>query len=340
MKPLFVFLAIATLLSCTEQSRVLPNPSGRAGEVLIVMNDVHWNGEAGRLLNSAMTQDVAGLAWSEPLFDISRLPRAAYNDMVRIARNIIEVEVGDRYSVGKVKFFKEKFSRTQAYVMIQAPDEQALYEVIKENEMKILSFFYTAERNRLMTYFEKNKNDAYQTKVNKVMQYDLVIPSMFNHDNFSGDGFVWLSGGSVDARTDLAMYTLPCPDESLITLDYLIEKRDSVMKINVPGPSEGAYMRTADVIAPTFNKIQMNKVGVYEVRGLWETTIDFMGGPFVSYAYYDNQNRVIKVLEGFIYAPHEDKRNLIRRVEAVAYSWKPASSGPIVDDSLQPTITE
>jgi len=323
MKALLFILALASLVSCTEQSKMLPNPSGRAGEVLLVMNDVYWEGESGKLLNSTMTQDVAGLAWSEPIFDISRLPRAAYNDMVRIARNIIDVEVGDRYSVAKVKFFKEQFSRTQAYVKIQAPDEASLYEAIKANEMKLLSFFYMAERDRLMNYFKQNENDEYKDKVAELIHYDLVIPSMFNHNNFGGDNFVWLSGGSVDARTDLALYTIPCDDEKLIDVDYLIAKRDSVMKINVPGPSDGAYMRTADVVPPTFTKLKMNDVEVYEVRGLWETTIDFMGGPFISYAYYDQEAQMIKVLEGFIYAPHEDKRNLIRRVEAVAYSWKP-----------------
>lgn len=323
MKKLLVFLVLATLLSCAENSRMLPNPSGRAGEILVVMNDVNWEAPSGKFLHSTLAQDVAGLEWSEPVFDISRLPRGAYSDMVRIARNIVEVEVGDRYSVGKVKFFKEKFSRTQAYVKIQAPDEEALFEVIKANEMKLLSFFYKAERDRLMTYFEQNKNDDYKNKVGQKIGYELVIPGVFNHNNFSGENFVWLSGGNVDARTDLAMYTVPCDNESMVNLDYLIEKRDSVMKINVPGPSEGAYVRTAKVITPTFNRIKINKIDMYEVRGLWETTVDFMGGPFISYAYYDNENKMIKVLEGFVYAPHEDKRNLLRRVEAVAYSWKP-----------------
>lgn len=334
MKHILFFLALTALFSCTEHSRLLPGPSGRAGEILIVMNDVYWEAESGKLLHSTITQDVAGLAWSEPLFDISRLPRAAYSDMVRIARNVIEVEVGDRYSVAKVKFYKEQYSRTQAYVKIQAPDEQSLHEAIEANAMRILSFFYKAERERMMSYFSENKSDEYTTKVKDLLDFEIVIPSMFNHNNFDLDGFVWLSGGSVDARIDLALYTLPCDNEGEINVDFLIEKRDSVMKINIPGPSDGAYMRTADVVSPTFNKIKINGVEIYEVRGLWETTIDFMGGPFVSYAYYDKNAKTLKVLEGFIYAPHEDKRNLLRRVEAVAYSWKPGFG------SAQPPVSE
>jgi len=323
MNRILIFLALVGLLGCTEKSRVLPNPSGRAGEVLIIMNDVYWEGPSGQFLKKSFTQDVSGLAWSEPIFDLSRLPRAAYNDMVRIARNIIDVEVGNRYSSAKVKYYRDQFSRTQAYVKIQAPDEASLYEVIKENEIKLLSFFYGVERERLMSYFKNNKNDAFQTKVEEKIGYKLTIPSLFNHSNFSNEGFVWLSGGNVDARTDLVMYTFDCEDPSLIDLDYLIAARDSTMKHNVPGPSEGAYMRTADVVEPSFNTIKINNAPVYEVRGLWETTVDYMGGPFVSYAYYDEALKIVKVLEGFVYAPHEDKRNLIRRIEAVAYSWQP-----------------
>ncbi len=323
MKKLILFFVLAALVSCKDKKSVLPSPSGTAGEVLVVMNDSYWHADAGKLLYELFAQDVAGLPWSEPIFDISRIPRASYNDMVRIARNVVEVDVGDLYSSGKVKFYKEKYSRTQAYVKIQAPDEETLYKIIKENEMKLLSFFYSAERERLMTYFKKNGNEDYITRVKDSIGYDLVIPTMFNHDNFHGENFVWLSSGNVDARTDLALYTFPCSDEDIISLDYLIEKRDSVMKINVPGPSDGSYMCTENVVPPEFNKITVNGKDMYEVRGLWKTTVDMMGGPFVSYAYYDKENKTVKVLEGFVYAPHKDKRNLIRRVEAVAYSWKP-----------------
>ena len=329
MKYLSIFIALLAMMSCADKTQVLPNPSGRAGEILIVMNDSDWKAQSGQILKAAFTQDVAGLAWSEAIFDISRIPRGAYNDMVRIARNIIDVEVGNRYSSGKIKFFREQYSREQAYVKIQAPDEASLLELIKANETKLVNYFYTAERNRLIKYFTKNANDKYTKDVKELIGYDITIPALFNHHNFSGKDFLWLSGGNVDARTDLALYTIPCQDESLITKDYLIAKRDSVMKVNIPGPSKGAYVRTADVVSPTFSTVKINKVDLFEIRGLWETTIDFMGGPFISYAYYDASTKTLKVTEGFVYAPHEDKRNLISRIEAVIYMWKPNSTSEI-----------
>ncbi len=348
MKKLILFLiAISILISCKEKThkpnnkeketisaklhsdkkktkkRLLPSPSGRANEVLIVMNDKYWNSKSGQFLFNSFTQDVEGIAWKEPIFDISRIPRGAYNDMVRIARNLIEVDVSDRYSIGKVKLYRAKYSRTQAYAKIQAPNEETLYQTINDNEIKLLSFFYSAERERLITYFEKNPNNDFQEKLKEKLGYNVVIPTMFNHENFNGINFVWLSGGNIDARADLALYTFPCNEEKIITLQYLIAKRDSVMKINIPGPSDGSYMCTENSLPTTFKKVKINNKTLYEVRGLWKTTIDIMGGPFVSYAYYNEETQTMQVLEGFVYAPNHNKRNLIHRIEAVAYSWKP-----------------
>jgi len=57
-----------------------------------------------------------------------------------------------------------------------------------------------------------------------------------------------------------------------------------------------------------------------EIRGLWRVENAFMGGPFVSLSTVDEtRNRVVTV-EGFVYAPKADKRNLMRQVEAVVYS--------------------
>jgi hypothetical protein len=333
---IFIIIPLLLLNACADQTTILPGPSGRAGEVLIIMNDKYWDAESGKSLFNALAQDMPGLAWSEPMFDISHLTHASFIDMVRIARNIVEVDVGNKYSSAKIKFFKNRFSKTQAYAKIQAPDEASLAQLIKDNEATLLNFFKIAERERLTTYFKKNKNDEYQKKVNELIGYDVIIPSNFNHHNFTKDNFVWLSGGNTQARIDLAMYTFPCKDESLITTPYLIKMRDSIMKINIPGPSEGSYVRTADVVTPELIKINKKMFSIYELKGLWETTVDFMGGPFISYAYYDNINKQVKVLEGFIYAPHEDKRNLIRRVEAVANTWNPTKTK---EDLVKPKVS-
>jgi hypothetical protein len=59
-----------------------------------------------------------------------------------------------------------------------------------------------------------------------------------------------------------------------------------------------------------------------ELRGLWDVENDFMGGPYVSYTFADNESEYIITVFGYVYNPNKDKRNLLRQVEAILYSTK------------------
>jgi uncharacterized membrane protein YcgQ (UPF0703/DUF1980 family) len=57
-----------------------------------------------------------------------------------------------------------------------------------------------------------------------------------------------------------------------------------------------------------------------ELRGLWYTDHDFMGGPFVSLSKVDEINGRIVTIEGFVYAPKTSKRNYVAQLEAVLHT--------------------
>jgi hypothetical protein len=59
-----------------------------------------------------------------------------------------------------------------------------------------------------------------------------------------------------------------------------------------------------------------------ETRGFWEVEGDFMGGPFVSHSFYSPDGQDIIVLEAFVYAPKYDKRQYLRQVESILYSFE------------------
>ena len=59
-----------------------------------------------------------------------------------------------------------------------------------------------------------------------------------------------------------------------------------------------------------------------EVRGFWEVYNDYMGGPFVSHAFYSKDGQNVIVLQAFVYAPKYDKRQYLRQVESIIYSFE------------------
>jgi hypothetical protein len=79
-------------------------------------------------------------------------------------------------------------------------------------------------------------------------------------------------------------------------------------------------MKTSMIEPPVVKRIDFNGSFAVEMRGMWELEGDFMGGPFVSYTLVDEiQNRVVTI-EGFVYNPGNDKKNLLRQVEALIYT--------------------
>ncbi|MBR6246610.1 MAG: DUF4837 family protein, partial [Bacteroidales bacterium] len=59
-----------------------------------------------------------------------------------------------------------------------------------------------------------------------------------------------------------------------------------------------------------------------QTRGFWEVHNDFMGGPFVSHSFYGPDAKEIIVVEAWVYAPRFDKRQYLRQVESVIYSFE------------------
>jgi PAS domain S-box-containing protein len=55
---------------------------------------------------------------------------------------------------------------------------------------------------------------------------------------------------------------------------------------------------------------------------------DFMGGPFVSYTFLDPKYKRIVTIDGYVYFPGQDKKNLLRQVEAIIYSFRIPEAEP------------
>ena len=47
-----------------------------------------------------------------------------------------------------------------------------------------------------------------------------------------------------------------------------------------------------------------------------------MGGPFVSYAFYDEPTRRLYLIDGMGFAPNYSKREFVRQMEVIAYTFR------------------
>ena len=116
------------------------------------------------------------------------------------------------------------------------------------------------------------------------------------------------------------IYKRPYRDTADFSDSSLLAWKSEVNKKYVEGP-QNSYMSVSDrFILPKSKLIIFNDQTAKEIRGLWRMEGYFMGGPFYALAFYNPNNGMQYMVEGYAYAPQFDKAPLIREVEAIAKS--------------------
>lgn len=324
MKKLNLYLSIMLILigmsGCKngQKSLFTPTSSGRPYEVLVVVNKVQWERPAGRALFDVLDTNVPGLPQPERSFRISTIDKNNFDRVMKIFRNIIIVDISDIYTQTKIKYSRDVYSSPQMIMKIQSPSESDFAEYVKKNAKLIIDFFVKSEMNRQISLLKKKHNENVSTKVKSMFDVDIWIPQELAKYKVGKD-FLWASTDRASADMNFVIYSYPYTDKDTFTKKYFLNKRDSVMKINIPGEREGMYMAT-DTTFLDVKDIAIKGDYAMEARGLWEMENDMMGGPFVSHARVDRANGRVIVVEGFVYSPDKLKRNVIRQLEASLYT--------------------
>ena len=302
-----------------KKSLLMPNASGLPYEMLVVMGDDQWERPLGRAVYNVLDTDVPGLPQSERSFRITRVAPSGFNsNMFRIMRNVIKVDIQNIYTQPKLKFARNVYAYPQMVMTLQAPDEASLAKYVEDNAQSILDFFTKAEMNREIENLREEHNLEVSRLAKEILGVDVWVPWTVNKFK-RGKDFLWASTNTGKKDMSIVLYSYPYTDKNTFTLDYFLNKRDSVMKVNIPGGIEGSYMSTQrDFVYVEDATVQGKYAQV--ARGLWRVKGDRMGGPFVSHSRVDEVNGRVIVAEAFIYAPESLKRDLMRRMEAALYT--------------------
>lgn len=294
--------------------------SGRAYEVLVVIDQEMWERPAGRALYNALDTDVPGLPQSERSFRIMYTSPQNYDSTLKLVRNIIIADVRDIYTQPKLKYAKDVYASPQVILTIQAPDEESFQTFVEQQSQTIVDFFTKAEMNRQIASLRDSHSDPISAAVQEQFGCDIWLPGELGASK-KGEDFYWAGTNAASGDQNFVIYSYPYRDLNTFTKEYFVHKRDSVMQINIPGSKEGMYM-TTDSLMTDVRAISVQGEYALEARGLWYIKGDMMGGPFVSHVRLDRQNQRIIVSEVFIYSPDKLKRNLVRQMEASLYTLK------------------
>lgn len=310
------------ILSCRQEKRgYLTKLAGSPGEVLIVMSANDWNGTPGEACRELFSKPYEMLPQYEPVFDVVHITFESFKDFFRLHRNILIAEINPGTSEFSMLLQKDQPVALQLVITIKADNDSAFKAILAENSERIITLYDELERQRIMTTNQQHIDQALVGLIQKKHNVKMTLPSGYVL-GLDTTEFTWLVKEHNSIIQGILLYEYPYDFQEGITLQKLIEKRDEMLKLYVPGSVPGSYMTTEKEFQPTLKTYSLKgEIDVIEIRGLWKIENGIsMGGPFTSISIPDEQNKRIITAEGFVYAAGFRKRNYIRELEAIVLS--------------------
>lgn len=314
-----VLLAAAGCKNGTKT--LLPNVSGRAGEVIVVMDKENWDGDLGTRVRDVLAGDCPYLAQKEPLYNLANVSPTGFADLFKIHRNIFIINIDSSLSEAGMLYRSDVWARPQCVVQLNARDSAEALAQFSENQDRILGAIEQAERDRVIANSKLYEERSLAEAVKEMVGGSPHFPSGYKLKKKTDD-FIWIADEKQYSTQGVFIYKYPASDNENFTVENIVAHRNQVLKDNVPGMFAGTYMTTGDYIKPTVEFIRFRGRQFAQTRGFWEVHNDFMGGPFVSHSFYGPDAKEIVVVEAWVYAPRFDKRQYLRQVESVIYSFE------------------
>lgn len=318
---LFVFILIS--FSCKLKEDIQPDSSGAPLE-LVVITDNHdqWTGPIGETIDAFFGQNITTLPQPEPYFKVLNYECSAFNSMIQKHHNIFIVTIDRNLSKPFVEINNYLWTSPQCVIKMTCPSNETFFTEFEENKNSFMKQFHYTDIRRTIKTNSLSLQPSIDDRLKNDFNLTLDVPSGY-YIAIENINFMWLRHETMTHSEGICIYFENYRDTNQFNPDYIIHVRDSVMKLYVLGPREGSYMSTSiDPIFPEFKSTQINGLSVLETRGLWETAGEYMGGPFISYTTHDKKRGRITTLEGFVYAPREDKAPLLLKVESILNTVK------------------
>lgn len=319
-----LFLNAFLINSCKEGSggkkSILPNVTGAAGEVIVVLEKNAWEESIGLIYKDILKQEYPMIPQSEPIFEMVMIPPSGFSEIFKSHRNIIITKVGNEFEKAQIVPQRDVWSSPQTVLNIVGPTFPAIAEMMEKERERLVQLLEQAERDRVVQNAIKFEAVGLRDHLSRKFGISMYFPKGYKL-NVDSTNFMWISHETPDISQGIFIYEYPYTDANTFSVDYLVEKRNSFVNKYVPGPTKGSYMITETIIPPVFKPLMFKGRYFGQLRGLWDVQNHAMGGPFISLTTIDEVNQRVITVEGYVYAPKFKKRNYVRQVEALLLTF-------------------
>lgn len=347
---LLVVLCSLLLVDCSsliDDKALLPPATGESGEIVLVMDSAKWAGPLGDEVRNIFRAPFPGLIQDEPYFNLVYVDPDKLNSVLRNSKNMVFVNTLEGNSRGDIilrNYFTEEslqtirsdtsifmskqtdlFAKGQAVMHLFQSTNEQLMKHLQKNRSTIQQYFTNVEKNRFRhALYRAPSEKGIENNLLQKHQCFLQIPYGYEIA-LENNNSIWirLLDNKVDKNIFIAYkdYT----EESAFNTDNIVSFRDRTWRQYLLGDDSLSYMITEPLVPIDSTSLNWKNKFAVEVRGVWKLRNNSMGGPFLGYTFVDEAEGRLYYVEGFVYAPGEKKRNTLRELETILWTFKTQS---------------
>lgn len=268
-------------------------------------------------LRNELLRPQPGLPQPEPYFSVMRIDPQNFKNVIQRNKAVIILEEAD---TSQFKWSKDLYARPQNVAIFTYETFQDVYVLGAKHRREIFEKFRAQDlestRQTLLKSGSKwhGATKSHNLKILLPPGYTRVV----HKDNLS-----MFLAQSAKTHHVLMVYTHPWdPDDDLIDEWQLIAIRDSLTTLHTQATRPDSYTVVDTTIRPLSRSINLNGKLTTELRGMYKSVNDFLGGPFYSLAIFDEDRRMLILVDAFLQAVGQNKRNMLLEMEVIARNLK------------------
>ncbi len=344
-KYLFLFIcAIVIFSSCNEEmvksNAAKPSAMGVMNEIVVVSEEDDWNTMIGDTFQYYFASAYPIMPQPEPFFDLRHFTLeelegeplrrqlrtyvvlANLNDDDAATTRMVRRDLGEDRFVkarkdGELKSSvgRDKWARNQIVIYLFGRNEDELVQNIKNSFSAVAKRINIHDEQQLKAkLYAENVNLGISKELEESYGVKVDMPGDFNFV-LSRDNFSWYRKDTKDATLSFAIKKIPYQSDKDFSKENLIELANHFGHFLDKDDPEN-YMRINETDLPIFDYTrEINGNYTKEIRGIWEMTKDFEGGPFAAYMMHNKDDGTLVYVYSFVFAPGKTKRDYFQQMD-------------------------
>lgn len=271
-------------------------------------------------------------------------------NIVIIAPLDAQNRVGDYMRAALDSTVREMVRAGEQHVFVKQDlwyDGQTVVHLTGKN-MEDLRNFMVSDAEQLQYYFKKAWDEREKAHMWTLPREEKIEDRMMDEYGFSmaviKGWFVAKDSAEISslllrrqapAQTErwMLVHWLDTTDTGLLTSDFAYETRNRLTEILYRTYDDSAYVVIDSLHHLQFDEVRFLDRFAIRMKGLWHMSDYSMGGPFISYLFYDEEQQRIYFLDGSVFAPRYEKKKLLQDVDVMMQTFYTRSPEDGGDDS-------